>query len=125
MALLRPLLRRSRSFVSIMNHTGYRCFGIDMKHGYSLDDYMSDDEFREASRQMTESIIEYRNNLKANKYSISPDNESYDLITKQFEEHFEDEFPKTAGDMQSLMKDVNDVIIPNMVHWDSPNFYGL
>lgn len=32
--------------------------------------------------------------------------------------------PEKAEDFSLIMKDFNEIIMPGMVHWQHPNFYG-
>ena len=109
-----------------LRYTSYRyCSQLkNEKNPYRLEHYMSDDEFRKASSKIIEFIIEYKNNLKSNKYPISPNINKYKSISKEFNDLLPSEFPNKINDMDSLLNDINNLIIPNMVHWESPNFYG-
>ncbi len=87
--------------------------------------HRTDNQFRQASHDVTEFIIKYRNDLKNRKYPVKPlpsANITPGYLPKLYGEDLD--FPNKKGDFQGLLKDINEKLLPGTLHWEHPDFYG-
>jgi len=83
------------------------------KHNY----HMTSDEFRRYGRQVVDWIADYYENV-----------ESLPVMSQaapgEIRAALPDAPPKNGEDFETILADINKIILPGVTHWQSPNFYA-
>jgi len=83
------------------------------KHNY----HMTSDEFRRYGRQVVDWIADYYENV-----------ESLPVVSQaapgEIRAALPDAPPKTGEEFETILADINKIILPGVTHWQSPNFYA-
>ena len=77
----------------------------------------SADTFRRQGHELVELIAEYMENIET--YPIQPQ-----IEPGQVYQQLPSRPPKEAESFEAVVEDVRNLIIPNITHWQSPNFFG-
>ncbi|KAM6555147.1 hypothetical protein CsatB_015909 [Cannabis sativa] len=84
----------------------------------SNDNLFNPEEFRKQAHQVVDFIANYYTQI-----------ESYPVLSQVKPGDIRNQLPNTAPSqsepLQSILKDITNVIIPGMTHWQSPNFFAF
>ncbi len=79
--------------------------------------HMTPDEFRRAGHAVVDWVAQYMERL-----------EDYPVLSQvepgEISRHLPDTAPAKGEPLEALLQDLNDVILPGVTHWQSPNFYA-
>lgn len=79
---------------------------------------MSAEKFREEGKKVIDWIADYYENI-----------EKYPVLSKvkpgEIKASLPENPPQTGESMGKMMQDVNEIIMPGITHWQSPNFYAF
>lgn len=79
---------------------------------------MSAEKFREEGKKVIDWIADYYENI-----------EKYPVLSKvkpgEIKASLPENPPQTGESMEKMMQDVNEIIMPGITHWQSPNFYAF
>ena len=79
---------------------------------------MSAEQFREEGKKVIDWIADYYENI-----------EKYPVLSKvkpgEIKASLPENPPQTGESMEKMMQDVNEIIMPGITHWQSPNFYAF
>jgi aromatic-L-amino-acid/L-tryptophan decarboxylase len=78
---------------------------------------LSPDEFRHIGHQVVDWIAGYRETVEQRR--VSPD-----LRPGEVRAHLADKLPEHGEPFDALLADLEDVVLPGLVHWQHPSFYG-
>ncbi|HEX3619972.1 MAG TPA: aminotransferase class I/II-fold pyridoxal phosphate-dependent enzyme [Candidatus Udaeobacter sp.] len=87
-----------------------------MKHPQSLGDTPSD-EFRKQLHELADWIADFRERI--DQLRVAPDDKP-GAIREQFPQHG----PEEGEPFERILSDVDNIIVPGMVHWSHPMFLG-
>ena len=81
---------------------------------------MKSDEFRKHAHELVDFMADYLDDLaNSTKYPIKSQVKPKDIFNK-----LPDSPPTTAEPFDDIFKDFNDIIMPGITHWQSPNFHA-
>lgn len=79
---------------------------------------MSAEQFREEGKKVIDWIADYYENI-----------EKYPVLSKvkpgEIKASLPENPPQTGESMEKMIQDVNEIIMPGITHWQSPNFYAF
>lgn len=79
---------------------------------------MSAEQFREEGKKVIDWIADYYENI-----------EKYPVLSKvkpgEIKASLPENPPQTGESMEKMMQDVDEIIMPGITHWQSPNFYAF
>jgi len=78
---------------------------------------MTSDEFRKHAHELVDWMATYMDEVE--KYPVKSSVKPGEIFTK-----LSDDPPVKAESFESFMKDLDEIIMPGMSHWQSPNFYA-
>jgi aromatic-L-amino-acid decarboxylase len=78
---------------------------------------MTSDEFRKHAHELVEWMADYMDNVE--KFPVKSSVEPGDIFRK-----IPDTPPAQPESFDSLMKDLNKIIMPGITHWQNPNFFA-
>jgi len=78
---------------------------------------MTTDEFRKHAHELVEWMAGYMDNVES--YPVKSSVVPGDIFNK-----IPDEPPVNSEPFESLIKDINEVIMPGITHWQNPNFFA-
>ncbi len=76
---------------------------------------MNSEQFRNEAHRLADWMADYFEEVES--YPVKPDSEPGDIL-KQLPKHA----PGTGESFDDILDDFNDIIMPGMTHWESPNF---
>ncbi|SHE98731.1 aromatic-L-amino-acid decarboxylase [Mariniphaga anaerophila] len=79
--------------------------------------HLSPSQFREEGKKIIDWIADYYENIE--KYPVLSQVEPGEVIEK-----LPNNPPQKAESFESIMKDMDEIIMPGITHWQSPNFYA-
>ncbi|MBN2773786.1 MAG: aspartate aminotransferase family protein [Prolixibacteraceae bacterium] len=79
--------------------------------------HMSPSQFREEGKKMIDWIADYYENVE--NFPVLSQVQPGDIINQ-----LPDKPPVKGESFQKVMEDVNNIIVPGITHWQSPNFYA-
>jgi len=80
--------------------------------------HMTPKEFRHYGKQVIDWIADYYEQVE--KFPVLPDIEPGAIRAK-----LPDHAPQTGEPFADVLRDVNDIILPGITHWQSPNFFAF
>ncbi|GAA5521172.1 aminotransferase class V-fold PLP-dependent enzyme [Aliifodinibius salicampi] len=78
---------------------------------------MDNNEFRKHAHKLVDWMADYFEEVED--YPVKPNVQPSDIL-----EQLPESAPKKQGDFQKIFKDFEEIIMPGMTHWESPNFMG-
>ncbi|MCW9707399.1 pyridoxal phosphate-dependent decarboxylase family protein [Fodinibius salsisoli] len=78
---------------------------------------MDHTKFREHAHKLVDWMADYLD--QAEDYPVTPDVEPGDIL-----QQLPDSAPEQSEDFETIFDDFQDIIMPGMTHWESPNFMG-
>lgn len=78
---------------------------------------MKSEEFRKYGKEIIDFIADYLESTE--KYPVKPKTTPKEVFSK-----IPAAPPKAADHFENILKDFNDLILPNITHWQSPNFFA-
>ena len=91
---------------------------IDVK-GFPMDDarHMTPDEFRQSGTALIERIARYMEEVE--RYPVLSQAEPGSVRAR-----LPDAAPERGEPFDDVMRDIDEIILPGLTHWQSPNFYA-
>jgi len=77
-------------------------------------------EFRKYGYQMIDYVADYYEKLKDKKYPVFPSTKPGDVIKL-----LPKEAPLDGEPFEEIQKDIDRILVPNMTHWQHPNFFAF
>lgn len=78
---------------------------------------MNTEEFRKAAHQIVDWMAWYMDNVDS--YPVKSKTEPGEILSR-----LPEEAPEEGEDFETLFKDFQNIILPGITHWQSPNFYA-
>lgn len=78
---------------------------------------MTPDEFRESGKKLIDWIADYYEQIE--KYPVLSQIQPGDIINQ-----LPEQAPEKGEDMTEIMRDVENILMPGITHWQSPNFFA-
>jgi glutamate/tyrosine decarboxylase-like PLP-dependent enzyme len=79
---------------------------------------MDAEQFRKAGHELVDWIADYYTNIE--KYRVFPETKPHDVIKM-----LPKEAPLEGESWEAIKADVEKIIVPNITHWQSPNFFAF
>ncbi|KAH3762895.1 aromatic-L-amino-acid decarboxylase [Pelomyxa schiedti] len=88
--------------------------GVDANHNY----HMTPDEFRKWGHALVDWVADYQSGCE--KYPVKPH-----VMPGDVRRQLPSQPPLSPeGNFQNIMNDLDSIVIPGIMHWQSPNFFG-